>query len=87
MSRRDGHENHDPLTPLNLPAAIRAQASKLLTAIRMAHTLDDLVRAGVRAEGFALGIETVRALNPIDIENLLCGYESTVQKRRAELGE
>jgi hypothetical protein len=33
MTGRDGNESNDPLAALNLPAAIRAQASKLLRAI------------------------------------------------------
>jgi hypothetical protein len=68
-----GAPNSDPLAPLGLPAAIRAQASKLL-------------RAADRAEGFALGIETLRALNPGEVEGLYLVFDRAFQARQAELG-
>lgn len=80
-----GMNLNDPLAPLNLPAAIRAQAAKLLHAINCAETLIETLRAADRAEGFALGIETVRALNPIDIENLYLVLENAAQARQSEL--
>ncbi|RON20564.1 hypothetical protein BK660_16045 [Pseudomonas brassicacearum] len=75
----------DPLAPLNLPAAIRVQGSKLLCAIRSAATLLDALRAADRAEGFVLGIETLRALNPEDIEGLYLVFDRAFQVRQAEL--
>lgn len=84
MSR--GHPASDPLAPLLLPAAIRTQGSKLLRAISSAATLLDALRAADRAEGFALGIETVRALNPGDVEGLYLVFDRAFQARQAELG-
>jgi len=76
----------DPLAPLNLPAAIRVQASKLLRAINSAATPADTLRAADRAEGFALGIETLRALNPGEVEGLYLLFDRAFQERQAEMG-
>jgi hypothetical protein len=81
-----GNPISDPLAPLNLPAAIRAQASKLLRAINSAATPADTLSAANRAESFALGIETVRALNPGDVEGLYLVFDRAFQERQAELG-
>ncbi|MDD1011303.1 hypothetical protein M5G27_27920 [Pseudomonas shahriarae] len=75
----------DQLAPLGLPSAIRLQASKLLRAISSAATLEDALRAADRAEGFALGIETVRALNPGDVEELYLVFDRAYQARHSEL--
>lgn len=81
-----GAPSSDPLAPLGLPAAIRAQASKLLRAISSAATREDALRAADRAEGFALGIETLRALNPGEVEGLYLVFDRAFQARQAELG-
>lgn len=75
----------DPLAPLNLSASIHAQATKLLHAIMHARTLADALRAADRAEGFGLGIETLRALNPSTLEGLYLAFDSASQLRQAEL--
>ena len=75
----------DPLAPLNLPASIHAQATKLISAIAQANTVGDTLRAADRAEGFGLGIETLRALNPSDLEGLYLAFDSASQIRQAEL--
>lgn len=58
-----GHLGIDPWADYNLLAAAHSQALKLLPRIQQAQTPDELRRAADRAEGFALGIETVEALN------------------------
>ncbi|EJN18653.1 hypothetical protein [Pseudomonas sp. GM80] len=78
---------NDAFSTLSLPAAIRAQASQLLAAIKGASGLAELLREAGRAEGFVLGIETVHALGAIDVENLYAVIESAAQKRHAELSE
>ena len=83
MSAQD--QPSDPLTPLHLPAAIRAQASRLFASIKDARDLSALLRASDRAEGFVLGIETTRALPPLDLENLYQVFEGVAQERRVEL--
>ena len=42
---------------------MQAQALKLLGRIAQAHSPDELWRAADCAEGFVLGLETVKALN------------------------
>lgn len=71
---------------MKVPAAIRAQASKLLCAIRSAATAEDSLRAADRAEGFALGIEIVRALYPGEVGGLYSVFDCAFQARQAELG-
>ncbi|MOA37950.1 Glutarate-semialdehyde dehydrogenase DavD [compost metagenome] len=74
------------LAPLNLPVYLHAQACKLLHAIGGASGLDNVQRAADRAEGFALGVETLRALNPGDVECLYLAFDYAEQVRQAELG-
>lgn len=75
----------DPFAPLGLPSAIRVQAGQLLRAISSAATLEDALRAADRAEGFALGIETLRALNQGDVEGLYLVFDRAYQARQADL--
>lgn len=72
---------NDALATLNLPEAIRVQATQLLGAISQARDLSDLLRAADRAEGFGLGLETVKALNPASIEGLYLAFEHTATAR------
>jgi hypothetical protein len=81
-----GNPVSNPLSPLGLPAAIRVQGSKLLRAISSAATPEDTHRAADRAEGFALGIDTVRALTPGEVEGLYLVFDRAFQVRQAELG-
>jgi hypothetical protein len=85
MSGREGHGRNDPLAALNLPQALGAQALKLLGAIEQARTQTEAWRAADRAEGFALGIETLRALNPRDNEQLYMAFDQALQLRLLEL--
>ncbi|MCP1489357.1 hypothetical protein J3D48_005670 [Pseudomonas fluorescens] len=72
------------LSALNLPNAVEVQTLKLLHQIELAHTADDLFRASDRAEGFVLGLETVRVLNAASIEGLYKAFESAATARRLE---
>lgn len=72
---------HDPLAAYNLPQGIHAQALKLLSNIAQARTAADCQRAADRAEGFGLGIETVKALNAASIEALYLAFEHTATAR------
>jgi hypothetical protein len=76
-----GHENHDPLAALNLPHAIHAQGLKLLAAIAEARTVLACNRAADRAEGFGLGLETLKALNPASLEGLYLAFEHAATAR------
>lgn len=73
------------LTPLNLPESVRKQSRRLLGAVQQARDIAELVRAADRADGFGLGIETLRALNPSDLEGLYLAFERVADERRAEL--
>ncbi|MDO9345198.1 MAG: hypothetical protein Q7T99_17125 [Pseudomonas sp.] len=64
------------LTGLNLPEAMLEQAVKLLRGIQQADTADEMGRAADRAEGFVLGIETVRALNAASVEGLYLAFDN-----------
>ena len=76
-----GRDDHDPFASLNLPQGIHAQAQKLLGAIAQARTVTDCKRAADRAEGFGLGIETVKALNAASIEGLYLAFEHAATAR------
>jgi len=78
------HDGRDPLAALILPAAVQARAEKLLERIQQAHNPDELQRAADRAEGFVLGIETVKALNPANIEGLYMLFDNAATARRLE---
>jgi hypothetical protein len=75
------------LAPLNLPIDLHAQACKLLHTIGGARSLNDLRRAADRAEGFTLGVETLRALSPVNVECLYLAFDHAEQVRQAELGD
>jgi len=72
---------HDPFAALNLPLAIHAQALKLLGNIAKARTAVDCKRAADRAEGFGLGLETVKALNAASQEGLYLAFEHATAAR------
>jgi hypothetical protein len=72
------------LSALNLPNAVEVQTLKLPHQIALAHTADDLFRASDRAEGFVLGLETVKVLNAASIEGLYKTFEAAATARRQE---
>jgi hypothetical protein len=81
MTDRDRHERNDPLATLNLPMAVQAQALRLLAAITQARTVADCKRAADRAEGFGLGLETLKALNAASNEGLYLAFEHAATAR------
>lgn len=74
----------DALAALNLPHAVQVQALKLLARIRQAHSADELCRASDHAEGFVLGLETVKALNAASIEGLYVAFDNAATARQLE---
>ena len=52
--------NHESII---MPAAARQEFDLLLAAIKRAKTIDEAARAGIRAEGFVLGVERLKALS------------------------
>ena len=87
MSGNDELALPDPLVALHLPNAVHYRTLKLLSNIVQATTVADTLHAADRAEGFALGIETVNALNPGTIEGLYLVFDAVSQARQAELEE
>ncbi|MNR31034.1 hypothetical protein D3C85_1485230 [compost metagenome] len=77
----NGNSISDPLAALNLPSAVRARALRLLANIEQARAVADCVRAADRAEGFTLGLETVRALNLSSLEGLYLVFEQAATVR------
>lgn len=75
------NDQYAPLTALNLPQGIHAQALKLLDNIAQSRSAADCTRAADRAEGFGLGLETVKALNPASLEGLYLAFEHTAAAR------
>jgi hypothetical protein len=49
-----------------------------------AHSPHELWRAADRAEGFVLGLETVKALNPDSLEGLYLAFDIAATARRLE---
>ncbi|MDR6918928.1 hypothetical protein J2X66_005833 [Pseudomonas sp. 3296] len=63
---------------------VRTQALKLLERIQQARTADELISAADRAEGFVLGLETVKALNAASLEGLYVAFDNAATARRLE---
>lgn len=70
---------------LVMPAAVRQELDQLLATIKRATTSDEAERAGLRAEGFVLGVERLKALQPASIEALYLVVEQAVELRAGEL--
>jgi hypothetical protein len=68
-----------------MPTAVRQELDLLLATIKRAATSDEAERAGLRAEGFVLGIERLKALQPASIEALYLVVERAVEYRSGEL--
>jgi hypothetical protein len=64
---------------------MKREADRLLAQIARADTLIIAVKAGARAEGFVLGMETVGALRTGDAENLYVVFESALEERLKSL--
>jgi len=74
--------DHEDIT---MPAAVRQELDLLLATIKRATTSDDAERAGLRAEGFILGVERLKALQPLSIEALYLLVEQAVEVRSGEI--
>ncbi|MCF7532056.1 hypothetical protein [Pseudomonas petrae] len=68
-----------------MPAAVQQELDLLLAAIKCATTGDEAERAGMRAQGFVLGVERLKALQPASIEALYLAVEHAVELRTSEL--
>ncbi|VVO30210.1 hypothetical protein PS723_04928 [Pseudomonas fluorescens] len=59
----------------------KREADRLLAQIGRADSMIVAVKAGARAEGFVLGLETAGALRAGDAENLYLVFESALEQR------
>lgn len=75
----------EALNALNLPAPVYMQTANFLARVETCLSLEDLRRVSDRADGFVLGIETVRALNYGTIEGLHVLLKDAVQAHREAL--
>ncbi|WP_150805706.1 hypothetical protein [Pseudomonas fluorescens] len=64
-----------------LGAKMKREADRLLAQIGRANTMIVAVKAGARAEGFVLGLETAGALRAGDAESLYLAFESAFEQR------
>ncbi|MCA4960984.1 hypothetical protein [Pseudomonas sp. Y24-6] len=64
-----------------LSPKIEREADKLLAQIARADSMIIAVKAGARAEGFVLGLESARALNEATIEKLYVIFDAATEER------
>jgi len=74
-----------PSTKLSLPKGVGPHAAKLLDAITGAATHEELNRAGGKAEGFVLGLESTKAIKSQIAESLYVAYDDAASNRSSEL--
>ena len=87
------HELHSPkqrgvrmsIAQISLPKGVGPHAEKLFDAITQASTADDLNRAGGKAEGFVLGLESAKAIKSQVAESLYVAYDDAASQRATEL--
>ena len=70
---------------ISLPKGVGPHASKLLDAITGASTHEELNRAGGKAEGFVLGLESTKAIKSQIAESLYVAYDDAASNRASEL--
>lgn len=70
---------------ISLPKGVCPHASKLLDAITGAATHEALNRAGGKAEGFVLGLESTKAIKSQVAESLYVAYDDAASHRATEL--
>jgi hypothetical protein len=70
---------------ISLPKGVGPQAAKLWDAITQASTADDLNRAGGKAEGFVLGLESAKAIKSQVAESLYVAFDDAASLRSSEL--
>jgi hypothetical protein len=63
------------------------EARKILAQIARADSLIVAVKAGSRAEGFVLGLETAGALRAGDAERLYIFYETALEEKLKSLAQ
>ena len=66
---------------IGLSPKIEREADKLLAQIARADSMIIAAKAGARAEGFVLGLDSARALNDATIEKLYVIFDSATEER------
>ena len=70
---------------ISLPKGVGPHAAKLRDAITGAATHEELNRAGGKAEGFVLGLESTQAIKSQIAESLYVAYDDAASNRAGEL--
>ncbi|WDH55285.1 hypothetical protein PUP75_10940 [Pseudomonas chlororaphis] len=70
---------------ISLPKGVGPQAMKLWDAITQAGSAAELNRAGGKAEGFVLGLESTKAIKSQVAESLYVAFDDAASQRSAEL--
>ncbi|VVO38188.1 hypothetical protein [Pseudomonas fluorescens] len=70
---------------ISLPKGVGPHASKLWDAITQAGSADELNRAGGKAEGFVLGLESAKAIKSQVAESLYVAFDNAASQRSTEL--
>jgi len=73
------------IAQISLPKGVGPHAEKLFDAITQASTADELNRAGGKAEGFVLGLESAKAIKSQVAESLYVAYDDAASQRATEL--
>jgi hypothetical protein len=73
------------LDPLTLPINVRTQAERLLELIQNAESMTQVNRNGAVAEGFVLGMATIKALHGHTLEQLDLLFSQATDQRLVEL--
>jgi hypothetical protein len=66
---------------LVIPDPIKHQIKRLLSHIEHSDSVAQAIRSSARAEGFALGLETLNALRLGDVEHLYLTFELALEER------
>jgi hypothetical protein len=72
---------------VELSPKIEREADKLLAQIAQADSMIVAAKAGARAEGFVLGLESARALSEATIDRLYIIFDSATEERLRALAE
>lgn len=76
---------HMSIAQISLPKGVGPHAEKLFDAITQASSADELNRAGGKAEGFVLGLESTKAIKSQVAESLYVAYDDAASQRATEL--
>jgi hypothetical protein len=72
---------------VELSPQIAREADRLLAQIAQADSMIIAAKAGARAEGFVLGLESARALSEATIDQLYVIFDSATEDRLRSLAE